>query len=298
MAGDHGWYLADDRPERSLGQAMGWADRRGVNRLSIMAAEGTGHIARRASCFAEPPEVWRIVETDLVAAPAEALEPESPPDPEAWDHVDLLRRVGVDVVVEHGVVTGEVVGLEIARVVTDDRGTSRLEVGVGRHDREAFAELHGDRPTDEALAQVADSVRPHRQAGAAPHPLGRLAAARWLRAAIIEQPAVVDGGELAPVSPALPRANVKDPTPATALGSDAAGEPLVVTCSVGLDLDVVAEGADLRAHHAPEAALAIVVPERDAHPVIRAATAALALPARVVTVPSTWRDGLGPEDGQ
>ena len=51
-------------------------------------------------------------------------------------------------VVEHGVVTGEVRGLEVCRVV-DDRTTGdgvRLEVGVGAHDREAFAIIHGDVP--------------------------------------------------------------------------------------------------------------------------------------------------------
>ena len=69
---------------------------------------------------------------------------------------------GADVVVEHGVVTGEVLGLEVARVVEHDGGV-RLEVGVGRHDREAFALLHGEVPTAEALAAVVGAVRtrPH-----------------------------------------------------------------------------------------------------------------------------------------
>ena len=69
--------------------------------------------------------------------------------------------------VEHGVVTGEIVGLEIARIELSDDGDARLEVGVGRHDREAFAMIHGDLPTAAALAAVVDEVRSHRRAGAA-----------------------------------------------------------------------------------------------------------------------------------
>ena len=73
----------------------------------------------------------------------------------------------VDVVVEHGELFGEVLGLEVARVVVDEDGT-RFEVGVGRHDREAFAMLHGDLPTPEALARVVATVRQHRRPDAAP----------------------------------------------------------------------------------------------------------------------------------
>ncbi len=67
--------------------------------------------------------------------------------------VELLHAAGVEVVRQGGVVSGEVLGLEIARVVVDASG-SRLEVGVGRHDREAFSVMHGDIPAAEALATV------------------------------------------------------------------------------------------------------------------------------------------------
>ena len=54
---------------------------------------------------------------------------------------------------EHGVLLGEVDGLEVCRVVLVD-GVAHLEVGVGRHDREAFALMHGDVPPAEALVGV------------------------------------------------------------------------------------------------------------------------------------------------
>ena len=61
---------------------------------------------------------------------------------------------GAEPVVEHGVLGGEVAGLEVCRVVDVDTGAVRLEVGIGAHDRETFQMLHGDRPTVEALADV------------------------------------------------------------------------------------------------------------------------------------------------
>ncbi len=62
-------------------------------------------------------------------------------------------RDGLHVCVEHGVLVGEVRGLEVCRVVDDPHlGTTRLEVGVGAHDREAFQMLHGDVPAIELLA--------------------------------------------------------------------------------------------------------------------------------------------------
>ena len=62
----------------------------------------------------------------------------------AW--ADRLRAAGAEPVVEGGVLTGEVLGLEVARVVTDAEG-SRLEVGVGKHDRHAQRIMGGDVPT-------------------------------------------------------------------------------------------------------------------------------------------------------
>jgi hypothetical protein len=65
----------------------------------------------------------------------------------------------------------------------------------------------------------------------------------------------------------VPRTNLKDPVPCVAVGESPSGEPLVVVCSVGIDLDLVPFAVDARAMHAPEASVILVVPERDASPV-------------------------------
>lgn len=283
------WILAEDAPGRSLGQALAWARAADVTELHLLAERSTGLLARRAAAFAHPPTIWRVDGRTIVEADPEPLVPPGAPHPAAELLAVQLRAAGADVVVEHGVVSGEVRGLEIARVAVDDDGAARIEVGVGRHDREAFAMVHGDRPAAAALADVIGTVRRHRHPGAPHHPLNRLAPERWLRAVLIADPALVGVARLAAVDPPVPRDNVMDPVPAPAVGEDADGRPVVVVCSVGVDLDLVPSAADARALHAPGARLVLAVPERDDHPVTGALAAALADPAGVVAVPGDWR---------
>ena len=175
--GSVGWVLLDERQQRGLGPALAWAVRAGVAHLHVLAEEGTGTLARRAAAFRLPVEVWHIAERTLLPAIAEPL-PAVLAVPEGHDQFrPLIIEGGAVPAVEHGVLVGEVRGLEVCRVVTDQQtGTARLEVGIGQHDREAFQMLHGDVPTVEALAKVVATVRPHREHGADPHPLNRIGA--------------------------------------------------------------------------------------------------------------------------
>lgn len=297
-AGDRGWVLAQDDPGRALGPALAWARSKDVTELHVLAEDEAGVLARRARAFADPPQVWQVTGRAVAAAdPVGHLLLDGPSDgvdaAALARATDLLRAAGADVLVEHGEVVGEVLGLEVARVVVDDQGT-RLEVGVGRHDREAFALLHGELPPEAAVAKVVSSVREHRRAGATPHPLNRLAAERWLRARLLAEPSLVGAAELHAVAPTRRRASVKDVVPAPATGVDRAGMPVVVVASVGIDLDLVPSAADVRARDAePDARLVLVVPERDAHAATRALAGRLVHPAEVVTVPGDWAAGPG-----
>lgn len=290
VSGASGWFLADESPARSLGRALAWADQQGVDELNVLAAQDSGVLARRATEFSNPPRIWHVSGRSIERArPDEPEEPRSPP-PAALDLISMLAEAEVEIVIEHGVVRGEVLGLEVARIVAgDDDGQARIEVGVGRHDREAFAMIHGDVPTPQALASVVDSVRIHRRAGASPHPLGRLAAERWLRVTVEAHPELVGAVSLESTEPALPRDNVKEPAPAVAVGIDESGTRVVVACSTGVDLDLVPSGADARLMHASDARLVLVVPTRDAHPVTRRLADALTRPAEIVTVEEGWR---------
>ncbi len=197
-------------------------------------------------------------------------------------------------------VRGELAGLEVARVVHERSGSAvrldvpELEVGVGAADRELTAMLHGALEPAVRLARVVDIVARWRRDGAPRHPLNSLVPERWLRSALVAGPERMGLSALVPVSLAVPRADLRRPGCAAALGTTAQGGSVVVVASVGVDPDLVLAAADTRAGIAPDAELWLVVPERDQHPMTRALAARLERPARIVTPPADWRRRSGP----
>ena len=257
--------------------------------LHVLADADAGVLARRAALFDPEPVVWAVEGRDLIEAEPTPIAEPTAVAPLSEEFALLLADAGADVVREHGVITGEVLGLEIARVVVDQEGGAALEVGVGRHDREAFQMVHGDVPTRDALASVITTVRENRRAGTEAHPLHRLAPERWVRSVLVERPDLVGARRLEPVDAVLPRESVKDVVAACLVGEDDAGAPLVVACSVGVDLDLVPTAAEIRDLHAPDARLLLAVPERDDHPVTRRIAARLRRPAEIAVLPEDWR---------
>lgn len=293
ISGKTGWFYANEDPVRSVGRALVWAQRHDVEDLNIIVDDCGGEVARRAAQFSCPPQVFRADGGSLIGAVPTSPVIHPQPPVEALDLVPLLADAGVEIVIEHGVVRGEILGLEVARIVADDTSGPRIEVGVGRHDREAFAMVHGDVPAPQALAAVVESVRRHRRAGRErdlpEHPLGRMAPERWLRKIVMDQPERVGAERLDPLEPVIERKRVDEVQPALLIGISHSGNPMVVACSTGIDLDLVPTAADARAAYSNEADLVIMVPECDAHPVVHALAARLRLPATVVTVPAAWR---------
>ena len=284
VAGDEAWVLVEGRQERALGIGLAWMQRKGAQRLHLLASDGAGALARRASHFTIDVDVWHVEDREISPAAEELLSSERQPHPAHLEFGDRIVESGADLVVEHGVVCGEVVGLEVCRVVDDPvTGLPRLEVGVGVHDREAFALMHGDTPVVESLRRIVDVVGRHRRPGADPHPLNRLAAERALRHRIVLEPGVIGASSLRLASAASIRTNVKDAAPCAALGETTEGEPMVAVFSTGIDLDVVPAAADIRAWHGlHDARLVVIVPERDASPVTIRLAEALRHQASVV----------------
>jgi hypothetical protein len=245
--GDDGWVYLDERPAARLGAAIAWALRSGATRLHVVAENGTGVLARRAGEFDLPITVWQADGRLLRRATPDDL-PSPAPAPEAHEAFRaLIVEGGAQPVVEHGVLTGEVRGLEVCRVVDDDAmGVTRLEVGVGEHDREAFQMMHGDVPAVASLARVVDVVAQHRSPASPPHPLKALGAERLIRWRLEQQPDLVGASLLAPAPPPIPRPNLKDPTPCVAAGIGFDGDRVVVVCSSGVDLDLIPYAADAR----------------------------------------------------
>ena len=294
-AGSTVWVLLDAEPVTALGAALVWADRQGAQHVHLVAdAVHAGVLARRATCFEPAPTVWSIEGVALepaVPAPVPVAEPAQP----APELAELLVDADLEVLVEGGIVRGEILGLEVARIA---HGTSTsgepidgplLEVGVGRADRELTGMLHGNLDPVDQLARVSEIVRASRRVGAEPHPLNQLVPERWLRARLVAEPSLVGLADLHAASAAIPRPNLRDKGVAIAVGTRPDGARVVVACSVGIDLDLIPAAADARLALAPDADLLVVVPERDAHPVTQALAARLARPAELLALPGDWR---------
>jgi hypothetical protein len=292
------WVYLVDSPDRGLGMAMAWAERFDVSDLHVVADEEAALLARRAELFEEPaPWVWQVTRKGLVEA--EPLPPVPfPPPPAAPELVDLLMDAGVEIVVEEGVVRGEVNGLEVARIVsgTTTAGVPvdepQLEVGVGAADRELTSMLHAGVPPAEQLGRVVKQVRDLRRPDAERHPLNQLVPERWLRAVLVRNPEAVGLTSLRPAPGARKRRGLRETDIAVGTGEALDGRPVVVACSVGIDLDLVPAAADARAAIDPDADLWLILPERDDHPSSLRMAARLHDPARILSVPDTWREGL------
>jgi hypothetical protein len=247
LVGRSAWVFLETEPERRLGSALAWAIRHDADELHVVAEAGTGTLARRAAEFTIPISVWHAEGRLLLPAIAAPVVAPVAADAEHLRFNDLIVEAGATPVVEHGVVFGEVRGLEVCRVVGDPNlGTVRLEVGVGPPDREAFQLIHGDVPPVEALARVVDAVTKYRDVDVPQHPLNRVARERFLRWRLEQAPDLVGAVSLAPVAPPIPRRNVNDVGACSAIGLGATGHTVLAVCSTGVDLDVIPYAADAR----------------------------------------------------
>lgn len=200
--------------------------------------------------------------------------------------VSVLSAAGLEVVWEHGVLRGEVLGLEVVRTVGEE-----LEVGVGRHDRLARLEMRPSESLAPALAEAVAAVSALRRPGAPSHPANTLARSRWLRSVVVASPSSVGCSALSPVAPPLPAFDLTEMGAAPAVGQLADGGAAVVVCSVGVDLDLVPTALDVRMAASADAALILVVPAGDDPAIIRQMAALAAPPATVVTVSREWATG-------
>ena len=270
-AGDDTWVLLDGAAEdgRGLGPALLHASRTGAGAVNVVTTEGSGQgagvMARRATAFAFGVTVWQLDGRTLRRAQPAPVEPPRAPKPAHLAHASDIEAAGAAVVVEHGVVAGEVRGLEVCRVV-DVEGdvdvnlgidgsaasgpaavpATRLDVGVGVQDREAFAVIHAGVPTADALAKVVSAVAAVRTVDVPAHPLNRLAPERFVRWRLEQEPWLVGMATVRPATPPVPRRNLKDRAACTLRGQRIDGGEVVIVCSVGVDLDVIPYAADAR----------------------------------------------------
>lgn len=280
-----GWVLVLESPERGLGPALLWMNKHRLMQVNLIVESGANVIARRVQLFDLDINVWLAVGDELVSVmPAPAVLPVAVPAHHLF-FTEIIERSGATVVCEHGVLAGEVFGLEVCRVVDDPSAEhgARLEIGIGTHDRELFQMVNGVAPTVASLANVVQTVSRNRHQGAKIHPLNRLGAERFLRDVLIAKPQLVGAHYLDRAEPPIARSNLKDPIPCVAMGQ-AGDTTLVVVCSSIVDTDLVPFAADARLSLQPNADLVLAVAPNNVLPSMTWLANALHQPARFVVV--------------
>ena len=244
VTSDATWVLIDGESSRALGPVLAWTSRFDKP-VHLLVERDSGIIARRAQFFTSSITVWHVNDRSLLPAVAEPHLPTVEAKPEHVAMMDLIASSGADALIEHGIVVGEVRGLEMCRVVDDNTtGESRLEVGMGVNDREAFAMVHGELPKEEALRNVIDAVAVHREPDAMVHPFNQFGAERLHRWRALNEPASIGFADLSPADPPVRRTNLKDAVPCVALGTTLEGETSAAVFVQGIDLDVVPFAVD------------------------------------------------------
>ena len=241
---DATWVLVDGDSARALGPVLAWTSRFGKP-VQLLVERDSGVVARRAQFFSSAITVWHVDERALLHAIADPHLPVVEAKPEHVAMMALITSSGADALIEHGIVVGEVRGLEMCRVVDDKAtGETRLEVGMGVNDREAFLMVHGELPKEEALRNVIEAVAVHREPDAMVHPFNQFGAERMHRWRALQDPTSIGFAELSPADPPIRRTNLKDAVPCVAVGKTANGESAAAVFVHGIDLDVVPFAVD------------------------------------------------------
>lgn len=238
------WVLIDGDASRSLGPVLAWTSQFECH-VNLLVENNSGLLTRRAALFDADITVWHVNDHTITRALAEPHVVSASASDAHLSFVDIIESSGADALVEYGVVVGEVRGLEMCRVVDDvTTGDVRLEVGMGRHDREAFTMIHGELPTAQAMRQVIDAVLPHRTEGADSHPFNQFGVERLARWRAIQDPTSIGFSTLAPADPPVLRTNVKDSVPCVAIGLTGAKRLSTAVFVHGVDLDCVSFAVD------------------------------------------------------
>ncbi len=259
--GSVAWVLVEVSGGASVGGVVAWAAKAAPNATTVHVL-----VPEAMEKFAYPAPVWARLATyfqpsvlvyELTPSGCERVEPGARTTwPEIAPHAaelgEYLAEAELELVIEAGILRGEVLGLEVARVVELDLppggaseaadrgqfGSFGIDIGVGRFDQEISRMLQAETVPLEALVRTADYVRLNRTVGSGVHPLAQLCRERWLRRQfILERPRL----EAHLLEPTVPRASLRQ--------NSVCGvheDRMVHVFTTGVDLDAVAQAADLR----------------------------------------------------
>lgn len=264
------WVLDSEVSSRvtAMSAALAWLVRQPtgvVQRLALVARHSPRLAARRLANFTIPAQVFAVVGEGITRVEPEPHLPVVEANPRHLEIATMFATAGADVVVEHGVVAAEVVGLEVARII-EENGVPTVRIGVGAHDRETFRMVHGEEATLDQLRAVVQSVALHRRPDAGAHPLNLLARERAIRHRMLTNPSAIGMKTLAIIEPPVRRDNLKDAVPCCAIGRSLNDDDVVVVFTSGVDLDAVPFAADARARLDTDARIMIVTESRNIVP--------------------------------
>ncbi len=230
--------------------------------------------------------LWIIDDDRVVQHPDSAIEERTEINVLGEDFKELLKASGCDVVQEHGVLKGEIKGLEVARVVINDEGQQVLQVGVGAYDQEAHKILDSQQTPEEKLFRVISQVMEYRNQKSEPHPLNRVARAKWMITEIVTSPKNFGLEEVQSLSMLEEVDTVTENHPAAAIGRTGAGSVLIVASS-GIDLQTIPVAAGLLASTGAEEVWIALSP-KDRHPAIINSARYLKAPSRFIEINEPW----------
>jgi hypothetical protein len=228
---------------RTIGPTLLWMQKHQLEEVDLVI-EGDGGIpARRAQALTCELRVWQMQNGKLERAQPTPHLPRIEVPQSHEQFAATIQDCGALPVREHGVLTGEVLGLEVCRVVDTPEGP-KLEVGVGAIDRETFQLVNSHRTIEDSLTEVVGIVRAHRQPGAPHHPLGKLAGERLLRHRVMSEPSLIGVSTLKPVEPPIPRGGIRESSPCVAVGIDETGGSIVTVFINTVEVDLVGFSID------------------------------------------------------
>jgi len=115
VSGNQGWIYVAEQHSRALSPALLWAGKHGVESLNVLSEVNADVLARRAQLFNFDIAVWSVSNGQVLRA--SAAQPLA--DVKVLDSHErlalMIETSGAEVVREHGLLTGEVMGLEVCR---------------------------------------------------------------------------------------------------------------------------------------------------------------------------------------
>ncbi|MHB1129854.1 MAG: hypothetical protein ACYC06_07385, partial [Ilumatobacteraceae bacterium] len=116
IIGTSGWVLVLESPKRGLGSTLLWMNKHHLMQVNVIVESDADVIARRAQLFDLDINVWSVVGNELIEAmPSPVVLPVVVPA-HHFSFEGIIEQAGATVVCEHGVLAGEVLGLEVCRV--------------------------------------------------------------------------------------------------------------------------------------------------------------------------------------